>query len=476
MKRLSGTDALFLSTETPAWHQHVGGLTVVDPAESDRFSFGEVRRTLLERIPRVPKFRWKLKEVPLHLDRAVWIDDKDFDVDKHFRRIAVPPPGGRREVGDLLGMLMGYQLDRRRPLWEMWYVDGVTGGQVALITKFHHCLMDGASGAGLAEQLFDLEPNPKPHIETETEAIDNRARIYEPSDLELFARALIPTFQTPRKLVEYVMRTAGRGLTILQQRNQNPMALGVAGPCFNGIVGPHRQSSFASVSLEDVRAVKDALGVKVNDVVLGLVSGALRSHMERHGDMPTSGSLAAQVPVSTRLADDNDHTNKVATMSATLATDIDDPIERMQAIHASTQSAKELTEAIRARKIQSVGEVAPPLLLNLASRAAWATNITDRVPRVANVVVSNVPGPPFPIYSCGAQVSGIYAASVLLAFAGLNITLFSYIDRLDFGLTSDPDLLEDPWEIADALKDALAELMDALDLGKPTPVHDPFDR
>jgi WS/DGAT/MGAT family acyltransferase len=352
----------------------------------------------------------------------------------------------------------------------------VTGGQVALITKFHHCLMDGASGAGLAEQLFDLEPNPEPHTETETEAIDKRARIYEPSDMELFVRALIPTFQTPRKLVEYALRTAGRGVTILQQRNQNPMALGVAGPCFNGIVGPHRQSSFASVSLEDVRAVKDALGVKVNDVVLGLVSGALRSHMEQHGDMPASGSLAAQVPVSTRLADDNDHTNKVATMSATLATDIDDPIERMQAIHASTQSAKELTEAIRARKIQSVGEVAPPLLLNLASRAAWATNITDRVPRVANVVVSNVPGPPFPIYSCGAQVSGIYAASVLLAFAGLNITLFSYIDRLDFGLTSDPDLLEDPWEIADALKDALAELMDALDLGKPTPVHDPFDR
>ena len=175
--------------------------------------------------------------------------------------------------------------------------------------------------------------------------------------------------------------------------------------------------------------MKDALGVKVNDVVLGLVSGALRAHMERHGDAPEQGSLAAQVPVSTRLADDTDQTNKVATMGATLATDIDDPVERMRAIHASTQSAKELTEAIRARKIQSVGEVAPPLLLNLASRAAWATNITDRVPRVANVVVSNVPGPPFPIYACGAKVSGIYAASVLLAFAGLNITLFSYMDR-----------------------------------------------
>jgi WS/DGAT/MGAT family acyltransferase len=344
---------------------------------------------------------------------------------------------------------------------------------VALIIKFHHCLMDGASGIGLAEQIFDLEPNPSP---IDVVPIEDDAGMYEPSDLELFGRSLIPTLQTPRKLFQYMLNTAGRGVTIVRQRNENPISLGASGPCFNGIVGPHRQSSFASVSLDDVRAVKDACGVKINDVILALVSGALRTHMARHGDAPASGSLAAQVPVSTRLADDEDQTNKVATMSASLATDIDDPIERLKAIHASTQSAKELTDAIRARKIQSVGEVAPPLLLNLASRAVWATNITDRVPRVANVIVSNVPGPPFPIYACGAQVSGIYAASVLLAFAGLNVTLFSYIDRVDFGLTSDPDLLEDPWEIADGIKDALAELMEAVALGKPTPVHDPFDR
>jgi diacylglycerol O-acyltransferase / wax synthase len=385
----------------------------------------------------------------------------------------VPPPGGRREVGDLFGMMMGYQLDRRRPLWEMWYVDGVVGGQVALITKFHHCLMDGVSGAGLTEQLYDLEPNP-PDAPASPATVDE-AGLYEPSDLELFGRALLPTIQTPRKVVEYAMRTAARGVTILRQRNKNPLAMGVAGPCFNGTVGPHRQSSFVSVSLDDVRALKDELGVKVNDVVLGLVSGALRQHMLRHDELP-EGSLVAQVPISTRVADDTDQTNQVATMGATLATDIADPVARMRAIHESTQSAKELTQAVRARKIQSVGEVAPPLLLNLASRAAWAANLSDRIPVVANVVVSNVPGPPFPIYSCGAQVSGIYAASVLLFYAGLNITLFSYMDRLDFGLTSDPDLLEDPWEIADGLKDALAELMDAAGLGKPTPVHDPFDR
>jgi len=473
VERLSGTDALFLSTETPSWHQHVGGIAIVDPAESDRFSFEELRRTTLERLPRVPKFRWKLKEVPLHLDRAVWVEDKDFDIDRHIRRVAVPPPGGRRELGDLLGMFMQYQLDRRRPLWEMWYVDGIVGGQVAIITKYHHSLMDGISGSGLAEQLLDLEPDPPAQEAPVAEEAGPGPRV--PSDLELVARALVPTIQTPRKVLTYALRTAQRGVTLLQQRSRGGMPMGVAGPCWNGNVGPHRANAFSSVALADVRALKDKLGVKVNDVVLALVAGSLRAHMLRHGDMP-DGPLVAGVPVSTRIGEGDEGGNKVAVMSASLATDIADPLERARAIHESTQSAKELTEAVRARKIQSVGEVAPPLLINLASRAAWAMDIGRRVPVVQNLVVSNVPGPPFPIYTCGAKVSGIYAASVLLANCGLNITLMSYVDRVDFGLTVDPDLVEDPWEIADGIPDALVELMEAAGLGKPTPIHDSFDR
>jgi WS/DGAT/MGAT family acyltransferase len=405
--------------------------------------------------------------VPLHLDRAVWVEDKDFDIDRHLRRIAVPSPGGRREVGELVGMLMSYQLDRRRPLWEMWYVEGVAGGQVAMVMKYHHCLMDGVSGTGLAEQLLDLEPDPAPR-----EIVPGEGAGPEPSDLELVARALVPTLQTPRKLAQYAIRTAQRGVTLAQQRDK--VAMGTAGPCFNGTVGPRRASAFSSVSLEDVRALREKLGVKVNDIVLALVAGALRDHMARHGETP-EGSLAAQCPVSTRVADDTDQTNQVATMAASLATDIDDPLERVQAIYESTQAGKELTEAVRARKIQSIGEVAPPLLLGLASRAAWASNISSRIPVTQNVVVSNVPGPPFPIYMCGARVSGIYAASVLLFFAGLNVTVLSYMDRLDFGFTTDPDLVDDPWDIADGIPAALAELMEAAELGKPTPVHDPFD-
>ena len=473
MKRLSGTDSLFLAAETPSWHQHVGGLIVVDPSGSDRLSFEAVRQMTDERSALVPKLRWKIKEVPLHLDRPVWVADKDFDIRRHVRRIAVPPPGGRRQLGELLGMFMDYQLDRSRPLWEMWYVDGVVGGQVAIIAKYHHCVMDGVTGAGLAELLLDIEPDPPGSPPPAAEAVE--AGLYEPSDWELLARALIPTVQTPRKIVEYVARSAIRGATIISRRKTNPLPLGVAGPCFNAPIGAHRTNSFVSVALEDVRAVKDHFGVKVNDVVLALVAGALRAHMLRHGDMPR-GPLVAGVPLSTRIGGEKEEGNKVAIMSASLATDIDDPVQRLRAIHQSTLSAKELTEAIRAHEIRSVGEVAPPLLVGLASRAAWAAHIERRAPVVQNVLVANVPGPPMPLYLCGAKVTGIYAASELLAYMGLNITVISYVDRVDFGLTSDPDLVSDLWEISDGIPDALAELMEATGLGKPTEIQDSFDR
>ena len=472
MQRLSGTDALFLSTEVPGWHQHVGGVALVDPTGCDRFDFRAVRDRTNERIARVPKFRWKLKEVPFRLDRAVWVEDEDFDIDRHLHRIAVPTPGGRQELGELVGMLMSHQLDRHRPLWEMWYIEGVVGGQVAVFTKYHHSLMDGVSGAGLAEQLLDIEPDPPPDPPP-SEGRDARPGV--PSDLELLVRAIVPTLETPGKVLAYAVRVLQRGVTVLQRRSSTPLLMGAPGPCWNeGAVGPRRATAFTAVSLEDVKALKNELGVKVNDVLLALVAGALRAHMLRHGDMAT-GPLVAGVPLSTRLDHDGADGNKVAIMSASLATDVEDPIERVRAIHASTQSAKELTQAIRARSIPSVGEVAPPLLVNLASRAAWAANIAQRLPVIQNVLVSNVPGPPFPLYMCGARVSGIYAASVLMMNQGLNITLMSYTDRVDFGVTADPELIADLWEIADGLEDALAELMEAADLGKPTRVDSPFD-
>jgi WS/DGAT/MGAT family acyltransferase len=466
---------LFLSGENPAWHQHVGGFAVVDPSESDDFSFEAVRDALLSRLDGVPKYRWKLKEVPLHLDRPVWVDDASFDIERHVRRIAVPPPGDRQETGDLIGLLMSNQLDRRIPLWEFWYIDGIAGHKVGLFSKYHHCMMDGVSGASLADQLLDLEPNP-PAPEAPEEPPDTSAGS-EPSDMELLARALLPTLGTTRRTIRYAFRTAQRGITMAQhvRSPSGPDALvGEPVPALNDAIGPRRKVCFASVSLDDVRLLRKELDVKVNDIVLALCAGSLRHYLVDRDQLPSS-PLVASVPVSTKVGDAEHGGNQVAAMNVPLGTDVDDPVERVKAIRAATKSAKAMTEALRARQIQSVGEVAPPLLINAASRALWATNLFSRVPAAMHVTVSNVPGPPFPLYMCGARVSGIYAASVLMANMALNVTCLSYIDRIDFGVTVDPDIVRDHWAIADGIPAALADLMQATGLGAPTPVHDPFE-
>jgi diacylglycerol O-acyltransferase len=474
MERLSGTDALFLSGENPAWHQHVGGLVVVDPTDADDFTFERFRESLLSRIALVPKYRWRLKEVPLHLDRPVWVDDTSFNIDRHLRRIAVPSPGGDEQVGDLIGQLMAYQLDRRVPLWEAWYVEGIAGDKVGLFLKQHHSLMDGVSGAGLAEQLFDLEPNP-PAAPEPVEPLETSAGP-EPSDLELLGRALLSTATTPRRVARYAVRTVQRGVTMAQfarSQERSGALIGSTVPALNGSVGPRRKVCFASVSLEDVRLLRKELDVKVNDIVLALVAGSMRSYLLDRDQLP-EGALVASVPVSTRV-DGEGGANQVANMNLPIATDLADPLERVAAITAATQSAKEMTQAVRARQIQSVGEVAPPLLINVASRAIWATQLFGRSPAAMHVTVSNIPGPPIPLYVCGGRVAGIYAASVLMANMAFNVTCMSYIDRIDFGMTVDPDIVEDPQALADGINAALAELMAAAGLGEPAGVHDPFE-
>jgi WS/DGAT/MGAT family acyltransferase len=242
---------------------------------------------------------------------------------------------------------------------------------------------------------------------------------------------------------------------------------------FNAPVGPNRALAFASVSLEDVRKVKEHNGVKVNDVVLALSAGALRGYLARLDELPED-PLISGVPVSTRADGDTAMDNQVATMFVSLATDVADPVERLQAIHESSTSAKEMGQAVRARQIQSIGEVASPLILSTAIRAVYNAQLIARSPMRINTLVSNIPGPPIPLYTCGARVTGIYSSSVILEGMGVNITVLSYIDRIDFGIHVDPDLVPDPWDIADGIPEALAELLQASKLGQPTPVEDPF--
>ncbi|MGI9603221.1 MAG: WS/DGAT/MGAT family O-acyltransferase [Acidimicrobiales bacterium] len=472
MKRLSGSDALFLTLETPSWHQHIAGLTILDPSDAPDFSYETAVEALAERLLLTPKFRWKLKQVPLDLDRPVWVEDTDFDISRHLHRVAVPAPGGRRETADLLGQIMTYQLNRDIPLWEYWYIEGLSGGRVAFVLKFHHALLDGVAGASLAAVMMDLEPDaPTPEPPGGTEGAGS-----EPTSWELLARSVLPNARTPFRMMRYGTALAQRGVALVQHQlgTDTPAAYtGIPRTRWNERIGPRRTCAFASVSLDDIKKLKVHHDVKVNDVVMALCAGAMRLYLESHDELPEA-SLVAGVPVSTRAADDDSLDNQIANMNVSLATDIADPVERLLQINRNSQGAKEMTSAVRARKIQSIGETAPPLMLNLAIRTLHGTGALTAVPTMMNTIISNVPGPPFPIYFAGARATGMFPGSVIMEAMGLNITVLSYIDRLDVGLAADPELVPDLWEMADLIPAALAELLTASDLGDPTPVVDAF--
>lgn len=474
MRRLGGTDALFLSMETPYWHQHVGGLTVLDP-EGRTITFEDFVANIAHRIRYAPKFCWKLKGMPLGIDRPVWVDDPDFDVRRHLHRVAVPSPGGARELGELAGNLMSAQLDRRRPLWEMWFIEGLAGGKLAMLMKYHHCLLDGVAGASLATSLLDLEPDatePLVPLPPPEEASAGP----EPSDLELLVGSLSQPIRRPVRAAVYATRLAAKTATAVENMWRDPANRAIMHAPktpFNGSVGPRRELAFSSLAMADLNALKQAHGVKVNDVVLAICAGTLRNYLLASDALPDA-PLVTGVPVSTRPEGNTSMDNQISQMFVSLATDVEDPIERLQAIYSSTKSAKAMSRAIGARQIQSIGEVASPLILSNAIRAIYRTHLMSRSPVRVNTLVSNVPGPPVPLYMCGAKVTGVYPSSVILEGMGLNITVFSYMDRIDFGLQVDPDLVPDPWTLAEGIPVALGELMSASGAGHPTPVSDPF--
>lgn len=473
MRRLTGTDSLFLAMETPAWHQHVGGVTILDPGP-EGLSFDAVVERIAERIRYSPKFTWKLARAPLSLDRPVWVDDPDFDVRNHLRRIRVPSPGGAREVGEVVGALVSRQLDRSRPLWEVWILDGVAGGRVAFVLKYHHCLLDGMAGADLATTLFDVAPEATKPLVPEPSEEEQRAGGIDRSEVAwgLLGRGV----RLPLSWGSYAVNLGIKGALMANQwRSDIGSRTILHGPRtrLNGEVGRRRQMTFASVALADVVALKSLHGVKLNDVVLALCAGAIRDYLLSIGDLPEL-PLTCSVPVSTRDPDDHTQDNQVSSMFVSLATDVADPVDRLLAIHSSSQSAKEMAKAMSTHQIQSLGDVASPLLLGQAFKAVWATQLMSKGPLRTNTVVSNVPGPPVPLYLAGARVTGIFPSSVILAGMGTNFTVLSNVDRLDIGLHVDPDLVEDPWHIADAVPGALADLMAASGLGPPSPVEDAF--
>jgi diacylglycerol O-acyltransferase len=458
MRRLGGLDAAFLYGETPSWHMHVSGLLVADPTTApDGFSFDRLRAITEERLPLLPQFRWKLHDVPFGLDRPGWVEEDDFDLDYHIRHIAVPAPGGPRELGELVGDLVSYKLDRSKPLWEMWMIEGLEGGHVAVLTKIHHSIIDGVSGAGLAQIILDLQPEPAPLDLTQVDSLHEQ-RV--PGWPELFGIGLARSMLTPWRVARLTGQLARQGLALAgfaRRRSTPPFPYQAPRTPFNAELTPHRRVATASVPLSRVKDVKNAFGVKLNDVVLALCASTLRRYLDEHDVLPEP-PLVAQVPVSVRGEDDSGPGNKVAAMFASLATDIDDPADRLRAIYESTQNAKEMRQAMEAHKIMNLTDAGPPGLISLAARMYTASGLDSRMPPPFNVIISNVPGPPFPLYMAGAKLLSLSPMGPLLYGGGLNITVISYIDSLEFGFLACRELVPDVWSIADGVELALEEL------------------
>jgi WS/DGAT/MGAT family acyltransferase len=463
MQRLTGLDATFLYMETPNIHMHVASTAIFDPTTvPGGYSFEKVKQLVQSRLPLLPPFRRRLVEVPFQLHHPLWIEDPDFDIDYHIRRAGLPAPGGPAELAAFAEEAMGRQLDRRHPLWEMYVVEGLENGLIGIVTKTHHAAIDGVSGAELTVNLLDLQPEPAetPDVPWTPDRI--------PSDVELFAYALNSLARQPWRALKAARRTAEVALNI-RRRNREPSVTPPPAPfsaphtSLNTSITPHRRFAFTEISLDDVKMVKNALGGTVNDVVLAICSSALRAYLAANDELPDE-PLVAMVPISVRTDDQKgDMGNRVSSMLVGLASDIDDPVKRLHAISERTKDAKEQDKAIGAEILQEWAEFAAPAVAARAARLYSSTKMADRHRPIFNVTISNVPGPPFPLYSAGARMVAMYPMGPIADGGALNITVMSYMGSMFFGLVACRETVPGVWDITSGIQAGLEELKKAAD-------------
>jgi diacylglycerol O-acyltransferase len=457
MQTMSPLDASFLHIEDSVTHMHIGSVGLFEgPAPAP----GEVRSAVAASLPLVPRYRQKVRFVPLALGRPAWVDDPHFSLDYHVRRTALPAPGGVDELRNLVGRVMSQQLDRNKPLWELWVAEGLEDGGWALISKTHHCMVDGVSATDLLSVILDDERDPAPPDP------DDWSPSPEPSTANLMAHSLTLRAASPYEAARTVLSAvrgprkvaiqavgAARGLVNMRNLlSGNPSSL-------NGPIGPHRTWDWARARLADIKEIRGLHGGTVNDVVLAAITNGFRELLLSRGEDVEGRMIRTMVPVSVRAESERGtYNNKVSAMFAELPVALEDPVERLGAIHEQMQDLKSSGQAVAAERLTALGGFAPGVLLALGGRVA------TRLPQNSvNTVTTNVPGPQHPLYLAGRRMMEAFPFVPLGGQVRIGVAIFSYDGGINFGVTGDLDSAPDIAILCAGIEDGMAQL-----LGKPT--------
>ncbi len=493
MKQLSGLDASFLSMETPTTFGHVNGLGIYERPSPDFEPYPMVRARMAAIVGGLEPMRRRLVQVPFGLDHPYWINDPHFDLDFHVRHLGLAPPGTVDQLGEQVARIIGRPMDRTHPLWEMYVIEGLPDGRWAVLTKTHHATVDGAAGVLLLTMLTDTQPDaptPEP-VAWDPEPI--------PSDFDLLKRTAVHLAANPVKaarlqlrLVRDLAETAGvNSVATLAGRTRDaitavararlsnasdgeehhllPAAMTPAPPTpWNHTITAHRKFALRSASMADIKALKDAAGCTVNDVVMAICAGALRAYLIDHDALPDE-PLRAMVPVSIRTGAEADPwTNRVSAILAEVPTHLADPLERMQRCHDAMVDAKHQLDVVPEDALGEFTETLTPLVTSSAMRLVSRLKLADRIHLPANLTISNVPGPRSPLYFAGAQLQNYIPVSIVTDGMGLNITVHSYVDSLDIGIVAARELVPDVEHMADLHLAEIDALFDATGATRPS--------
>jgi diacylglycerol O-acyltransferase len=485
VKQLTGLDGTFLYMETPTSFGHVNGLAIYERPNADFDPYQAVYRRFASKVGELEPMRRRIVEVPMHLDHPYWIDDPAFDLDFHIRHMSLAPPGRTDQLADQIARIVGRPMDRTRPLWEVYVIEGLEDDTWALLTKYHHATIDGASGVLMMTLMNDLSPDAPPPGESPPWEPDEI-----PSDLELLRLTIGNLLRNPAKAVRAQLRMvrdvanaagvtsvgtaaqqAGAAIKSLTSRTDGPrvsLPISSAPPTpWNKSITAHRRFAMRNAKLNDLKRIKAETGGTLNDIVMAICAGALRNYLIEHDALPDR-ALRAMVPVSIRTGDEEEPwTNRVSGLVVDLPTHLELPLERIGACREAMDRAKRQFELVPAEALVDIQQYSSPVVATAAIRLASRLKLADRIDAPINVIISNVPGPRQPLYMQGSRMRTYIPVSTIAEGMGLNITVHSYLDELEFGLIACRELVPDLWHMIDLHVAEIDVLADAAGVDRP---------